>query len=475
MGHLMSDEPTPADAELRERSLRELTSLTYGWTLFQVVRLSESEHQREVDDEILTAHGYHYTWGERSRTYENPDLKGTDASLAAELALSTKDWTERRPIRQFADSAAGHARRDLVTTILREHGYEPEPAVSDGQGRINVVYLRAEARARRDEEVARLDEVRAHEVARQAEERALESRYGPPSRTIGLVRIADSFDCVECGRWAEVLPTAETYARLVETTLGFNPEDWGRVRAAAQPSSPLRPAFLQREFDKGYDEAVAIIDAAVQLGVLEVAKRGVVAAQPRCIQCYERRAAIGTKPDHNQDPRPDPPADCASAFCSETASAASTAAALLATAQRFTSTTSSLSPLVAKQPRTTSSPRARPAIWASRRATWCSRRPQPASRAAIRRCRSLRASNDRVRSQMHVIPARLALADNDCSLAASALHPTEQIGLLCDELFVSEHTRVMELPELSKQCDRALVRLRAGCGACPLRRFKSRP
>ena len=59
----MSDEPTPADAELRERSLRELTSLTYGWTLFQVVRLSESEHQREVDDEILTAHGYHYTWG----------------------------------------------------------------------------------------------------------------------------------------------------------------------------------------------------------------------------------------------------------------------------------------------------------------------------------------------------------------------------------------------------------------------------
>ena len=283
---------TPADAELRERGLRELTSLTYGWTLFQVVRLSESEHQRKVDDEILTAHGYHYTSGERSRSYENPDLKGTDASLAAELALSTKDWTERRPIRQFADSAAGHARRDLVTTILREHGYEPESAVSDGQGRINVVYLSAEERARQTEEVARLGEVRALAVARQAEERAFESRYGPPSRTIGLVRTADSFDCVECGRWAEVLPTAETYARLVETELGFSPPDWGRVRSSARPSSPLRPAFLQREFGKDYDEAIAIIDAAVQLGLLDVAKRGVVAAQPRCIQCYERRAAI---------------------------------------------------------------------------------------------------------------------------------------------------------------------------------------
>ena len=286
----MPDEPNSADAELRERSLRELTSLTYGWTLFQVVRLSESDQQRLLDDDILAAHGYHYTWGERSRTYENPDLKGTDASLAAELALSTKDWTERRPIRQFADSAAGHARRDLVTTILREHGYEPESAVSDGQGSINVFYLSAAERARRDDEVARLDELRALAVARQAEERAFENRYGPPSRTIGLVRTRDSFDCVECGRWAEVLPAAETYARLVETELGFNPPDWGRVRSAARPSSPLRPAFLQREFGKAYDEAIAIIDAAVELGLLEVARRGVVAAQPRCSQCYERRA-----------------------------------------------------------------------------------------------------------------------------------------------------------------------------------------
>ena len=136
----------------------------------------------------------------------------------------------------------------------------------------------------------------------------MESRYGPPSRTIGLVPIRDSFDCVECGRWLEVLPTAETYARLVETTLGFNPEDWGRVRAAAQPSSPLRPAFLQREFDKGYDEAVAIIDAAVQLGVLEVAKRGVVAAHPDSSNATSVGRSIATKPDHNQDPRPDPPA-----------------------------------------------------------------------------------------------------------------------------------------------------------------------
>jgi HNH endonuclease len=207
-------------------------------------------------------------------------VKNARADLAAELARSTTNWTQHRPMRQFEDSAAGRARYDDTTEVMREHGYEPGPMVPNGQGRIDVAYLNEEARAREDAE------------------RAYRSLYGPSSELIGLPQPSDAFECVECGRWAAVLPSAEVYARLVVTELGFNLPEWSGVRLAAE-SNPLRPAFFQREFGKDYEEAIAILDAAVRLGMLAVSKKGIVAAQPRCDRCYERRAAV---------PEPGPPA-----------------------------------------------------------------------------------------------------------------------------------------------------------------------
>jgi hypothetical protein len=287
----MPGEPTPEDAGLRQQALLDLHALTHGWTLYQVVRIVESDLQRQIDDEILADHGYHYTWGARSRTYENPDLKGSDASMAAELVEMASNWTRSRLVRQFPDSAAGRAQGDLVTGMMRQHGYEPEPPVNDGQGRVNITFVSAEERARREDEATRLNEQRALALARQNAERASEERYGQSSRLIGLLRTSESFECSECGRWADVVPSAEVYAELVKVKLGFGLGDWSRVRLASKPSSPLRPAFLQREFSQDYDEAVAVINAAVQLGMLEITKKGVVAALPRCAQCYERRAA----------------------------------------------------------------------------------------------------------------------------------------------------------------------------------------
>jgi hypothetical protein len=146
----------------------------------------------------------------------------------------------------------------------------------------------AEAQA---SEAARIAEARASGAARIAEARAFEDRYGPSSNLIGLTGPHEAFECVECGRWADVLSSAGAYSRLVETRLGFGPADWGRVKSAAKPATPLRPALLQREFSKTYEEAVKIIDTAVGLGLVDPVKKGVVAAQPRCEACYERRAA----------------------------------------------------------------------------------------------------------------------------------------------------------------------------------------
>ena len=272
MKRLMTVEPTPEDAE-RERSLRELSSATEGWTRFRVVRPDDPDLQRR-EHALLVEHGYTLWRNEGStRVYQNPKVQESKASVADELERSTSHWTQIRSIRQFADSAEGRARLEATTTVMREHGYEPGPPVPDGQGRINVPYLSAEA------------------VALANEERAFTERYGPSSLLIGLPTPREAFECVECGRWADVIASAEVYAKLVQTELTYSTGDWIRVRSAATPSSPLRPAFLQRELGEGYERAVAVIDAAVRLGMLEVTKTGVVAAEARCAQCYERRAA----------------------------------------------------------------------------------------------------------------------------------------------------------------------------------------
>jgi hypothetical protein len=59
VGGAMPGEPTPEDAGLRQQALLDLHALTHGWTLYQVVRIVESDLQRQIDDEILADHGYH--------------------------------------------------------------------------------------------------------------------------------------------------------------------------------------------------------------------------------------------------------------------------------------------------------------------------------------------------------------------------------------------------------------------------------
>lgn len=223
------------------------------------------------------------------QTGEPIDANSAARALAAELARSTANWTQRRPILQFDDSPASRTRCDVATAVMREHGYHPESPDNDGQGRFNVTYLSGE------------------DLAVRTEERAAEQHYGPLSRLIGLARPREAFECVECGRWADLVPAAEVYSRLIQSEIGCSPEEWAYVRSSAQPTSPLRPSLLQREFGKTYDEAVAIIDAAVRLGLLDVIKRGVVAAQPRCASCYERRAAApepATSAPKGRDPIP---------------------------------------------------------------------------------------------------------------------------------------------------------------------------
>lgn len=155
-------------------------------------------------------------------------------------------------------------------------------------------------RAERKEHLLQLlKAARDREMAPRIEEMRLRvARFSAASSLLGLPGPRESFECVECGRWADVVSSGEVYSRFVQTELDFSLLDWGRVRSAAllsrttRGAEPLRPAFLQREFGKNYDESVKTFDAAVRLGLLDATAKGVVAAQPRCSECYERRATV---------------------------------------------------------------------------------------------------------------------------------------------------------------------------------------
>jgi HNH endonuclease len=220
--------------------------------------------------------------------YEAERRAAREASRAERLAATA----ESRAAQEAADKARQAVKR-AAEEAEREHIQK-------------VLETLRQARAQAEQEEAdRLSEARAIEAARIAEARAIEDRYGPPSRLIGLQQTSEAFECVECGRWADVPSTAEVYSNLVQTRLGLSLSDWTRVRSAAASTTPLRPAFLQRELGKSYVESVATIDAAVGLGLFDVMKKGVVAAQPRCAPCYERRA-VACEPSQSEPKARDP-------------------------------------------------------------------------------------------------------------------------------------------------------------------------
>lgn len=75
----------------------------------------------------------------------------------------------------------------------------------------------------------------------------------------------------------------------MDVNLTLSPEQLENLRTQAHAG--VRPAYLQREFGMEYDDAVRVLDTAVSLGLLEIEGKRVVAASPRCAQCYERRAS----------------------------------------------------------------------------------------------------------------------------------------------------------------------------------------
>lgn len=173
---------------------------------------------------------------------------------------------------------------------------------------------KAPARARKAAVATRREERAQAEAAAKAAQRAFRRRFGPASSVVGLFQTSENFECSECGRWASVVGAAAVYAKLVEGELDMPRSDWQRVTAAAgaprhkgRDATPMRPAYLQREFSKDYDEAVRVLEAGVRLGLLDATAKGVIAAYPKCSDCYERRAAE-TAPDpaaaSSRDPIP---------------------------------------------------------------------------------------------------------------------------------------------------------------------------
>jgi 5-methylcytosine-specific restriction endonuclease McrA len=139
-----------------------------------------------------------------------------------------------------------------------------------------------------EEYLARRESEHAARLAKMAEAHALDEL----SSLLGVSQGSRTFSCVECQGAAEVPASAKVYTRLVTTELGIELSDWIRIKSVARPSPPLRTARLARELGITYDDSVKVIDAGVRLGLLDEVGTGVVAAQPRCAECYERRAPV---------------------------------------------------------------------------------------------------------------------------------------------------------------------------------------
>jgi hypothetical protein len=117
----------------------------------------------------------------------------------------------------------------------------------------------------------------------------------------------ESFECPECGRWAETVPAAAARLRLIPKVLGVTFDDWKVIREGSR-AEPARAAMIQRSLGKTYEESTHVIEAGIRLGVLERQGAGFKAAKLLCNVCYERRSAEPTVTPPRMGPRdPIPP------------------------------------------------------------------------------------------------------------------------------------------------------------------------
>jgi hypothetical protein len=143
-----------------------------------------------------------------------------------------------------------------------------------------AVAARAAERQRREQEVAR---------SRQRKQDLAEAQ-----RALHLPDAAESFECDECGRWTEAYDAWLSYLPSVKR-MGITAAQFEAIRAEAS-MTPLRPAFMQRQFRKTYEQAVSTLDLAERLGLLRTKGRGLAPAPPLCGPCYTTKLAAVNKP-----------------------------------------------------------------------------------------------------------------------------------------------------------------------------------
>jgi hypothetical protein len=127
-------------------------------------------------------------------------------------------------------------------------------------------------------------------------ERNLQRKQNLPAarRDLRLGDTAEAFECDECGRWTDAYDAWLSHAASVKR-LGVSARQFDAIRQESS-STPIRPAFIQREFGKTYEQAVTTLDRADRLGLLRAKSRGFAPAPPLCSPCYDAKRIALDRP-----------------------------------------------------------------------------------------------------------------------------------------------------------------------------------
>lgn len=139
----------------------------------------------------------------------------------------------------------------------------------------------------------------ARDAARQKRSAAL-ARAREMARArdaLGLDEYARGFECNRCGRWADIRGAATAHSRLVRATLHVSEATFNGWRSSAR-QLPLRPALLQRDYRRSYEAAVAALDRANEVGLLDKVGKGFAPSPPLCESCYGQLEAATNEPKH---------------------------------------------------------------------------------------------------------------------------------------------------------------------------------
>jgi 5-methylcytosine-specific restriction endonuclease McrA len=187
-------------------------------------------------------------------------LRG-EPEVESELDRLTAGWNAVQVAREYPTSLEGLRAELSEDALFRAHGY----VASVGSTRPPYTSRDVEYRRRTPADVAFL-------------------RIGLGSTLPAERAETESFECASCGRWGSTVQAAGALESALVRLLGLTWDEWAQLRAAAN-DAPLRPAYLQRELGRTYEQAVETLENGRLVGLLRPHGNGFVLAEAICGTC----------------------------------------------------------------------------------------------------------------------------------------------------------------------------------------------